>query len=153
MIYARSDVRSVHVGEAHGGCGQVHDRPADAAGNPVQPWGLACPSCEQFLRTDPMWSATVHEIPLSHDERSEQESARTRVNAEKDQIMLAALARIAGMELPASMSRPAVAAAPVAAMLACPQGHAQPAGHSFCGHCGAPMRGTVPAAAIGGKAA
>ena len=30
----------------------------------------------------------------------------------------------------------------------CPSGHGNPAGMKFCGQCGAPMHGQVPAAAI-----
>jgi hypothetical protein len=110
--------------------------------------------CEDYLAaTDPRFVRTIHEIPQTYDERKEAEHLATRGAADRDAIMLAALAKIAGMELPASVTRALPAAAPVAAMLACPQGHAQPAGHQFCGQCGAPMRQAVPAGELAGKAA
>jgi hypothetical protein len=60
-----------------------------------------------------------------------------------------ALAKIAGIEVPASIGRPLPAGAPVTGLMACPGcQQAQPAGMGFCGHCGSPMRRPVPAAEI-----
>ena len=59
-----------------------------------------------------------------------------------------ALAKIAGVEVPASLARP-VAPAAISAKVACPAcKQAQVSGMAFCGFCGSPMRLPVPAAEI-----
>jgi len=156
MLYAPRDICSVIVPAGDGrGCGQPHTRPAGPDGEPVHPWAFSCSGgCEEHLAaTDPRFARTIAEIPLTYDEAKQQEQLAVRGSADRDDILMRALAKIAGIEVPATLTRPLpVAAAPVTAMLACPQGHAQPSGHSFCGQCGSPMRGMAPAAAIAGTA-
>jgi hypothetical protein len=153
MLYPPRDICIVTVPADGRGCGQPHTRPRGADGEPIHPWGLSCSGgCEEHLiATDSRFVRTVHEIPLTHDEAKEVEHLKERGSADRDGIMLAALAKIAGLELPASVARGLPAAAPVVALLACPAcSSAQPSGHSFCGSCGSPMRAAVPAQAIAG---
>jgi hypothetical protein len=153
VLYCQSDIQSVNVPAGHPefpGCGQAHARPAGPDGEPVHPWGLTCEPCERWLRENDSarWTPVLAEIPLTYDEARAAEHLAVRGSADRDDILMRALAKIAGIDVPASMTRPLPAAAPVAALLACPAGHAQAAGQHFCGQCGAPMRGTVPAAGI-----
>ena len=94
MLYARSDVMSIAIPAAHGGCGGQHSRPV-VKGAPAKTWGLDCPRCESNLRGDgrprklvyetdpktgqpvrqqrvpdasPMWSSTPETAPLTPDE-------------------------------------------------------------------------------------
>ena len=154
MLYPPSDFVALTIpAEGGRGCGNEHRRPAGPDGQPVHPWALSCEPCEAWLRAnDDRWSPTIAEIKLTHDEKRDQEHLALRGSADRDSLMLRALAKIAGMELPASLARPLPGAPPVAAMVACPQGHAQPSGHSFCGQCGSPMRGPAPAAELAVKA-
>jgi hypothetical protein len=155
MLYPPSDFvsQTIPAEAVPPGCGQEHRRPVGPDGLPVHPWGLSCSLCEMWLRQhDDRWVPTIAEIKLTHDQQKEHELLAVRGSADRDDIMMRALAKIAGIDVPASIGRPLPAGAPVTAMLACPQGHAQASGQPFCGQCGAPMRGTVPAAAIAGKA-
>jgi hypothetical protein len=150
LLYPPSDfVAQTIPAEGGRGCGVEHRRPTGPDGRAVHPWALSCEPCEAWLRAnDDRWSPTIAEIKPTHDEAREREMLAVRGSADRDDILMRALAKIAGIDIPASLARPVAAAAPVTAMLACPQGHAQPAGHSFCGQCGSPMRAAVPAAAI-----
>lgn len=152
-VYSRSDLASVTVSaEGHGGCGQVHIRPAPG-GKPVSMWQLDCPPCEDYLRSDPLWSTTIAEIPETHDQKIQREDFEKRGALDERKLMAMALAKLTGIPLPETIAG-AITGQPVhiPGMLECPSGHAQPAGQKFCGECGAPMQGTVAQAAIGGSA-
>lgn len=154
MLYPPKDICSVSVPNDGRGCGQTHTRPAGADGLPVHPWPMSCAGgCEEYLAsTDSRFVRTVHEIPLTYDEQKEVEHLKERGSADRDQIMLAALAKIAGLPLPDSVARGLPAAAPVTALLACPScSSAQASGNAFCGSCGSPMRVAAPAPAITGS--
>lgn len=150
MLYPPSDwVATTIPAEGGRGCGREHRRPMGPDGVPAHPWALQCEPCEAWLRAnDDRWSLTVAEIKLTYDEARQQELLAVRGSADRDDILMRALAKIAGIDVPASLARPVAAAAAVTALLSCPQGHAQSAGHSFCAQCGSPMRAAVPAAAI-----
>ncbi len=158
-VYARSDLASVTVSAAHGGCGEVHVRPAPG-GVPVQPWALDCDVCSDYLRSDSHWAVTPSEIPETHDETKSREDFEKRGAKDKDAVLTLALARLAGIpagELPESLTR-MISGAPlhvpvVTAQLECPSGHAQPAGQKFCGECGSPMSAPVSKAALGASQA
>lgn len=90
-VYARSDMMFVTIPADGGGCGSGHGRPV-VAGAPAKLWRLDCPYCEVFLRTDPCWSTSSLEIPLTPDE----ERVAKKLEAEGDKVMhqvSAALAR------------------------------------------------------------
>jgi len=123
-LYPPSDIHAVTVPADDGrGCGVTHARPAGPDGQPIHPWALTCSVCEQhLLATDPRFARTIPEISLTYDEAKTQEQLAVRGSADRDSLMLAALTRLAGLELPAGAARPLPAGAPVTAMLACPRG-------------------------------
>jgi hypothetical protein len=153
-IYARSDLASVSVSPAHGGCGASHVRPAPG-GKPDKIWTLDCLQCSDHLRHDPHWSATLSEIPETHDEQKSREDFTKRGAADRDQVMALALAKIAGVDLPETL-RFALTGnmpdTPVEAMLECPNGHPGKPGSKFCAQCGEamqqPANATPPAAVL-----
>lgn len=151
-VYARNDLASVTISEAHGGCGRAHTRPAPG-GIPAAVWKFSeCPQCEDFLRHDPSWSVTAAEIPETYDETKQREDFDKRGAKDKDAILTLALARLAGIgtaELPESLTR-MISGTPahIPGQMECPKGHAQPAGQPFCGQCGSPMSSSVSAGAI-----
>ena len=141
-VFARSDLAAVTVSPAHGGCGRSHVRPAPG-GNPVAIWELKCDGgCEDHLRKDPHWATTVSEIPETHDEVKVREDYEKRGAKDKDAVLAAALAKLAGVELPESLTRMS-GGAPlhIPGTMECPLGHAQAAGAKFCAECGSPMHG------------
>jgi hypothetical protein len=85
-VYARSDVMSVTLSSVHGGCGNVHSRPVKD-GAPVRYWKLECGKCEDFLRSDPLWSSHESKIPETYDEqiRREEDERLSQVNAQISQ--------------------------------------------------------------------
>jgi hypothetical protein len=135
MIYARSDVCSITVGKAHGGCGEPHARGADD-----HVWGVACGACENYLRTDSSWSVRPDEIPESHDEARARESIEK--NAGKRSLQLdasaaAVLALLTGS--PAELLAGGLPQ-PVQGTLECRKcAAAVPPASRFCGSCGAVM--------------
>ena len=143
-MFARSDIQSIFVGEAHGGCGLPHVRDIGPDGYPTAVWCVDCPQCETFLAGDPHWAKTIADIPLTYDEDS---AARQyeKVGAQQQAALLtAAVARLAGFEgaeiSPVirnmiSGQRPALC--PV---MLCPSGHAgNVPGSKFCASCGAAL--------------
>lgn len=80
-LYGRSDVVSVAVPTTSGGCGATHSRPV-ANGVPLDEWDLegVCVVCAATLKKDhdPLWSATVAEIPETPDEKLAREDAEKR---------------------------------------------------------------------------
>lgn len=78
-LFARSDVMSVAVPVTSGGCGSTHSRPV-VEGVPETDWDLEkqCMQCAANRRGDPLWSATLAEIPETPDERLSREDAEKR---------------------------------------------------------------------------
>lgn len=143
-IYARSDLASVSVSAAHGGCGETHTRPAPG-GNPVEVWGLDCPRCADYLRSDPLWSTTVSEIPETLDEELARKDFEKRGAMDERRIMTLAMAKLAGLELPETISAALTGAKRhIPASMVCPQGHENAPGQKFCGECGASMHSAPP---------
>ncbi len=135
-LYSRSDLASVSVSpSAHGGCGSTHVRPAPG-GKPDDLWKLDCFSCEDHLRHDPHWSATLSEIPETYDESKAREDFDKRGAKDRDNVLALALARLAGVELPETLRRPITGNMQPAALILCPDGHGNPPGQKFCGECG-----------------
>lgn len=83
-VYARSDVASVTISTAHGGCGSVHSRPAPG-GEPVQTWALDCPPCEDILRKDSLWGSSATSIPETPDEVAIRESNEKRTTRQQQE--------------------------------------------------------------------
>lgn len=157
-LYARSDIVAVSVSpEAHGGCGKTHHRPA-SDGNPVPIWALDCLACEDFLRSghSDLWAASPAKIPESPDEIANREENDKRAARDQQQIMTAALAKIAGLpEAERAMILTGVSAAPPRALespVTCPGGHKSPAGSKFCTECGRPVAALSVVLCPGGHA-
>src|SRR5215469_9657550 len=138
-MHARSDLASISVSAAHGGCGTTHVRPAPG-GNPVALWSLTCPACEDFLRSSDLWASSPADIPETHDEKLNREDFEKRGAKDKDAIMTLAIAKLAGMDasdLPESLTRMISGAkAHVPQTVNCPDGHPNPLDQKFCGECG-----------------
>lgn len=149
-VYARADLASVTVSAAHGGCGQVHTRPAPG-GNPVAVWKLDCAACENHLRTDALWSATVSEIPETPDEALTREDWEKRGVRDRDNVLALALGKLAGVDLPDTLRMPIAGQRPhlaaIAGTLVCARGHDCEPGSKFCPECGSAVRRPVPLAA------
>ena len=147
-LFARSDLSAINLSDAHGGCGQSHHRPAPD-GNPVTIWKLDCVQCESHLRSDPLWSSTVAEIPETHDQVAEREDYEKRGANDIQTMMALALTRMTGGEIPDSVARMIDGSPlhiPSAVKVLCPPfGHANPPGLKFCGECGTSMREAAPA--------
>ena len=150
-IYSASNIMAVNLSEAHGGCGSLHARPV-RNGAPDKLWKLDCVMCENHLRTDPLWSASIAEIPETYDEKREREDWDKRGAQDRDAIMPLLLARLAGVDpaqLPESLTR-AIGGTNlhIPGVMECPKGHAQPSGQDFCGKCGTPMHEAVVAGSL-----
>jgi SAP domain len=125
-LYARSDVMSVSVPIASGGCGSTHSRPVHN-GAPARDFELICAGCENFLKgggrqvlrqnpidketrtggelrrvtdVDPQWSATPDSVPDTPDE-STYTSKRDKLGREQlEWVRAVAAAKEAGLDLP-----------------------------------------------------
>ena len=142
-LFARSDLASVTVSAAHGGCTQVHVRPAPG-GNPAPVWKLDCVQCEAHLRSDPLWSPTLSEVPETPDETNAREDFDKRGAFDRDAVMAMAMAKLANIELPETLRRPLTGLAPhvpmITGLMECDAGHPNEPGMKFCGECGIPLR-------------
>lgn len=149
-LYARSDVMHVALSADHGGCGESHSRTL-TQGSPDKIWALDCPVCEQHLRSDPLWSPTLAEIPETPDELLAREEREKRGQRDRESQLVDAILAIAGSheQLPEQLAK-AIAAAGLLAgtparagdvidapTLECPNGHPCDPAHRFCGTCGA----------------
>jgi hypothetical protein len=158
MMYTQSDVASITVSpEGHGGCGQAHVRDVDESGYPVQPWGVSCPECEPYLRTDKQWAATVDDIPPTHDEKKAAEKFRERGQQDKDALLVLAMSRMAGVsaaEIPPTLTKMLTGLpAHVPGVTVCSTGHENMPGSRFCRQCGTSMARPAAAGEIGPGAA
>jgi hypothetical protein len=144
-LYARSDVMSVTVSRAHGGCGTAHTRPVKQ-GAPARTWQLDCPQCQGFLAHDPLWSGTLADVPPTYDEKRNEESANFTFTKNRDDIMTMALAKIAGLPTGGMLAGTVTQTAEQGAG-SCSNGHVNFAGVKFCGECGERL-GTPAAATV-----
>jgi len=95
-VYARSDVASVALSAAHGGCGKSHTRPAPG-GEPVKLWELTCPSCEDHLRSDPLWGTTPTTVPETPDEIAAREANDKRTTREQQERNVEVMEKLSGL--------------------------------------------------------
>jgi hypothetical protein len=150
MPYARSDLASITVSVAHGGCGLVHARPAPG-GNPVKTWKLDCIPCSEYLANDPLWSQTQADLPETPDEIKGREDFQKRGATDRDNVLALAMAKLAGVELPQTIRQAISGASPdihaaIAGKMVCEAGHDCEPGSKFCAECGSPMRRAAVAA-------
>lgn len=96
-VYARSDVCAVVISKTHGGCGDAHARPADS-----KEWALTCHGgCEDYLRHDPLWSATPQNVPETPDEVDMRLDSEKRGKLAQERQTAEALEHLA--DLPAAL--------------------------------------------------
>jgi hypothetical protein len=104
-LYARSDLCYVAVSTDHGGCGLGHARPV-VAGAPAKVWALNCHPCENFLRSDSLWSPQVMTIPETLDEENARKDVEKRGAVEQAQGVADALGQLAKLgDLPAILGQ------------------------------------------------
>jgi hypothetical protein len=153
-MFAPSDISEINVSTAHGGCGQRHARGTDETGQPVQPWGITCPSCETFLASEGRFSKTVDGIKETFDETLAREAWETKGIKDRDALLAVAMARMAGVsqsQIPPTVQRmisglqPHI---PVAGEMICPKGHTNVPGGRYCSACGAQMSAPAPSVAL-----
>ena len=143
MIYPRNDVCSITVSAAHGGCGVPHVRQEGAV-----MWGVSCPQCSDFLRTDPNWLTVVENIPESPDEQQHREAAERNIGRRQVAAMDAAAGMLALLAGPRELLAGGPAGRAARGRPPCRKCSAAvlPAAR-FCGSCGAPVLREVESAA------
>ena len=127
-LYPRRDVVHVAVSPHQGGCGAAHSRPV-THGAPDLDWVLNCPRCERALNGHPQWASTRAEIPETPDEQRQREALETRGSRDRETVITAALAKLAGIADGIGSQQP----------LLCKRGHRNLPSSRFCGECGAPL--------------
>lgn len=152
VMYARSDILSVSVSEAHGGCGQPHVRPAGPDGRPSDTWFVDCPMCELFLAADPLWAKNPDDVPQTADEVKAMEAFNSRGAKALSQLRTLALAKMAGVtpdEIGPDLSK-MLTSGPVRipGVTVCDAGHDNAPGSRYCSTCGARMGGPSAAAEL-----
>jgi hypothetical protein len=90
-LYARSDIQAL----ALSGVDHTHRRPNRRDGSPVRVWELNCGDCESHLDDDVLWSKTRHKVPLTDEEKQEQEELSERANAAMERERLEQARRLA----------------------------------------------------------
>jgi hypothetical protein len=148
MPFARSDVMSVIISRALGGCNAVHSRPVEN-GAPAKIWQLdhrTCAQCADVLAHDPLWSGTLAEIPETPDEALEREQREKNSSLEQQNALGNLPDNLAGALGPALAAALAPLFGAVAAgQVTCREGHQNLSSAKFCAECGAPMA-SVPGA-------
>ena len=151
-VYARSDVMHVGISRDLGGCGEGHGRPV-VAGAPAKVWALTCHGgCEDYLRSDPLWSGTPQGVPETPDETAIREDVERRGQLEQQQSTAAALEQLAKLgDLPSAIAQLAQIMSGQQPQLApamdvlCRSGHRNRSDARFCAQCGASMDEPVAA--------
>lgn len=153
-IYARNDVLSVHISRGHGGCGEVHHRPAHADGSPVSRWTLTCSAgCEGVLRSDSSWSTTPSGVPETPDEEAVRLDVERRGQHDQAAATTTALTELSKLgDLPNALAQLAKlmtdqrgvagieTTLPKPVMITCPAGHESLSSARFCADCGHPFK-------------
>ena len=168
-LYARSDLMSVSIPVASGGCGSLHTRPV-RNGVKDKEFELDCPPCESYLSgerkpkilttipgnpkagipatqkrvadADPMWSSSPETIPLTPDEQSVNATRTERATSQIQMIQALAALRAAGTDIPfetAWLMEKELPSSFIKGMVICPNGHNNIAGAKFCSECAVSM--------------
>jgi hypothetical protein len=143
--YARADIQAVTVGEGHGGCGEEHRREPDPDGRPADVFFVDCDMCELFLSRDPLWSASLDELPESPDQEKARLAFEQKGAKQLSSLRTLALARMAGItasDVPAEL-KAMITSGPVRVpgITVCSAGHDNVPGSRYCSTCGTPMSG------------
>ena len=168
-LYARSDVASITVPVASGGCGHSHSRPV-INGAPAKIFKLDCPDhCEPYLRgdrrqkklvyqidsktgqtvrqervadADPMFSSTPDTTPLTPDEERTNTTRQERGRMQIEMIQALAAMRATGIQVPPEamwLLEREIPEGVLRGTVLCANQHDNPAGLKFCGECGVSM--------------
>ena len=168
-LYARSDVASITVPVASGGCGRSHSRPV-INGAPAKIFKLDCPDhCEPYLRgdrrqkklvyqidkntgqavrqervadADPMFSSTPDTTPLTPDEERTNTTRQERGRMQIEMIQALAAMRATGIQVPPEamwLLEREIPEGVLRGTVLCANQHDNPAGLKFCGECGISM--------------
>lgn len=168
-LYARSDLMSVSIPQASGGCGKTHSRPV-SHGAPAKTWKLDCNPCEANLRgdgkakiikvipgdkdqgipsrmehvpdSDPHWSSTPEGIPPTPDEQHINKIRAERGSAQLQQLSALAALQGAGLKIPDEamwLLSQNFDARIVKGTVVCANGHDNVSGAKFCAECGIDM--------------
>jgi hypothetical protein len=152
VMYARNDVRSISVAEAHGGCGIVHERETGPDGRPSDLFFVDCPQCESFLLADPLWARTLDDVPESPDEARARLAFESRGAKALTSLRALALAKMAGLDAGevSPELRAMITAGPVRVpgVTVCESGHDNSPGSRYCSTCGRPMSGPAAKASL-----
>lgn len=176
-LFARSDLMSVAVPVASGGCGTTHTRPV-RNGVASKTWRLDCQPCETFLKgggrtrlqyspgdketgllprqervadSDPCWSATEESVPDTPDEMVHVRRRKQLGEQELEMIKALAAAKAAGIDIPVNAAwllERNFDSRILKGTTECPDGHENTSGSQFCSSCGLPMAGRVPKAEL-----
>lgn len=177
-LYARSDLMSVWVPPAEGGCGATHSRPV-TRGVPSKSWQLDCPPCEGHLRgagkpqvlkftpgdakagilpkqervaaSDPHWSSTPDSVPLTPDEQSTNATRRERGSQQIQMIQALAALRATGIDVPPEamwLLESELPSGVLKGTMVCANGHDNTSGVKFCAECGISMAAKAAAGEI-----
>jgi len=147
VMYARNDIRSISISEAHGGCGEQHERPAGA-----DLWFVDCPQCELYLLGDPLWARNPDDVPESPDEAKATAALESRGSKALSSLRVLALAKMAGVtpaEISPELSK-ILTAGPVRVpgITVCSAGHDNAPGSRYCSACGTKMGGPAVAGSL-----
>jgi hypothetical protein len=126
-LHARRDVDYVSVA---GGCGAAHTRTVTHGARSAH-WELICPRCEAVLirSHDPHWAATRAEVPETPDEVTAREHLEKRGVRDRETVITAALAKLAGIADNSATGGQVDA-------VVCRRGHRNLPQSRFCGECG-----------------
>lgn len=105
-VHARSDLAAVTITPDHGGCGATHSRPV-VEGAPAKLWSLTCHGgCEDVLRKDAHWSATISGVPETPDEKAYREDQELKGKQDQQNQTAEALSRLATLgDLPSAIAK------------------------------------------------
>jgi hypothetical protein len=162
VAFCSSDIQSIAISPNMGGCGQSHSR--DGA----RVWRLECEQCSATvlghsrpkvwkwldrdrgyqrgqLDTWPGWSATLSDLPLSHDEQLDRDRVKRTGQSQMEQLTALSMAKTMGIEIPGALASMLGGAAALAELqeapqVICPEGHANRPGARFCDLCGTSMQ-------------
>ena len=168
MLFARSDVMSVAVPVASGGCGAQHTRKV-TRGVPEKTFKLDCPPCESSLKGDrkprilkyqidaktgqsvrqeriadgdPMWSSSPDTAPLTPDEDRTNTTRQERGRMQIEMIQALAAMRSTGIQVPAEamwLLEREIPEGVLRGTVVCANGHDNVAGAKFCSECAVSM--------------
>ena len=161
VAYCSSDIQSVSISSAQGGCGQTHSRGG------ARIFRLECEQCAgvvlgtsrpkvckwtpehgyRYGQTDPWpgWATAIQDIPLTFDEQLARDRGKRDGQTELEQLQALAMAKQLGIAVPQALANSlggirALEDLKAEPQALCPDGHSNRAGARFCDLCGTSMQ-------------